>query len=166
MHSLQSRIRETASAPDRTRRTQNSAQGFVDRILGRKRCSNVWLDQHNVGSFAVLPVVFAANAALHCGKIVLRPHVAITLMLNAFLYNHNRVKPKDDNWQLGTGYWQLTRFLHHLGIRCQRQQREVLPVEVILQIEHTRKAGARAVWLVPRAIFLLRAQQVRDPTGH
>src|SRR5579863_1692805 len=59
----------------------------------------------------------------------------------------------------------VTALLDHLGIRREREQREILPVQVILQIEHARKSSAGEERLVPGAVFLLRAQQVGDAAG-
>src|ERR1700720_118822 len=51
-------------------------------------------------------------------------------------------------------------------IRREREQREVLPVHVVLQIEHARKTCAGDLRLVPRAITLLRRQQIAETTLH
>src|ERR1700722_15654888 len=54
--------------------------------------------------------------------------------------------------------WTLVlRFLHHLGIRRESEQWEVLAIEVILQVEHAREAGAGEKVFVPGAVFLLSA---------
>ena len=43
-----------------------------------------------------------------------------------------------------------------IDVGRQREQREILPVHVVLQIEHARETGAGNLRLVPRAIALLR----------
>src|SRR5580704_7867498 len=51
----------------------------------------------------------------------------------------------------------VVRFLHHLRISRQREQREVFAVEMVFEIEDARKTGTGEIALVPGAIFLLRA---------
>ena len=52
--------------------------------------------------------------------------------------------------------------LHYLLIRGQRQQREILSIQVIHQIEHARKARSCEIFLIPRSTLVLRTQQIRD----
>src|SRR6266404_4250596 len=51
---------------------------------------------------------------------------------------------------------------HHFLVRGQRDQREVLAVEVIHQVEDAREAGAGVPGLVPGAILFLGFQNVGD----
>jgi hypothetical protein len=60
----------------------------------------------------------------------------------------------------------IAGFLHYLGIGRQREQREVLPVEVIHQIKHAGKTRAREIRLIPRPVLLLSTQQVGNAASH
>src|SRR5947199_171394 len=46
-----------------------------------------------------------------------------------------------------------------IDVRREGEQREVLTIHVVLQIEHARKTGARDLLLIPRSIGLLRTEQ-------
>ena len=50
--------------------------------------------------------------------------------------------------------------LKHLPIRRQREQREVLPVHLVLEIEHARKARTSRIVFRPGAVCFLRLQQI------
>jgi hypothetical protein len=52
--------------------------------------------------------------------------------------------------------------VEQLLVSCQRQERPTVPVHVVLQIEHFRKAGAGDFILAPRAVGILGADQVVD----
>src|SRR6188474_994436 len=47
-----------------------------------------------------------------------------------------------------------------VNIGREREQRKVLPIHVVLQIEHAGKAGSRDLLLIPRSVGFLRAEQV------
>src|SRR5438093_10708267 len=47
-----------------------------------------------------------------------------------------------------------------IDVRSQRQERKVLAIHVVLQIEHAWKAGPRDLLLIPRAVGFLRIEQV------
>src|SRR6059058_2485000 len=47
-----------------------------------------------------------------------------------------------------------------IDVRREGEQREVLTIHVVLQIEHARKTGPRDLLLIPRSIGLLRTEQV------
>ena len=47
-----------------------------------------------------------------------------------------------------------------VNIGRKREQRKVLPIHVVLQIEHTGKAGSRDLLLIPRSVGFLRTEQV------
>src|ERR1700686_2513432 len=80
--------------------------------------------------------------------------------------------PRNGNWlraDLSRGKREriLTPLLlHHLGICGQREQREVIAIEVVHQIKHTRESRAREEGLIPRTIFSLGAQQVSDAASY
>src|ERR1700741_4998185 len=68
---------------------------------------------------------------------------------------------RQGQFSVSTGNRELVSvLLHYLRVRRQRQQREVLAVQVIHQVEHTREAGSRVELLIPGAVFTLRAHQV------
>src|SRR5438045_4797446 len=46
-----------------------------------------------------------------------------------------------------------------IDVRCQREQREILSIEIVLQIEGPRKSCAGDLLLVPRAVRFLRTEQ-------
>src|SRR5437763_16369337 len=54
---------------------------------------------------------------------------------------------------------------HYLLVRSQREQREVLAVEVVHQIEDAGEAGAGVPGLVPGSGFLLRLENVGNAFG-
>src|SRR5580704_5055285 len=56
--------------------------------------------------------------------------------------------------------------LHDFRVRGQREQREVIAVEVIHQIKHAREPSAGEERLIPRSIFSLRAQKVGHATRY
>src|SRR5579864_5814446 len=56
----------------------------------------------------------------------------------------------------------LTLLPHHLLISGQRDEREVLAVEVVHQVEDAREAGSGVPGLVPGAVFLLGFQNIGD----
>src|SRR5436309_16080358 len=51
-----------------------------------------------------------------------------------------------------------------INVRCQREQREVLSIEIVFEIEHLRKAGAGDLFFFPRAVRFLRTEQEAQPT--
>src|SRR5438874_13009960 len=48
----------------------------------------------------------------------------------------------------------------------QREEREILPVHVVLQVEHARKTGAGDLRFVPGTIGLLGRQEITQPALH
>src|SRR6516225_11319862 len=46
-----------------------------------------------------------------------------------------------------------------IDIRCQCEQREILAIKIVLQIERARKSSAGDLFFVPRAVRFLRTQQ-------
>ena len=56
----------------------------------------------------------------------------------------------------------LPLLLHHLLVRRQRDQREVLAVEVVHQVEDAREAGAGVPGFVPGAVFFLGLENIGD----
>src|SRR5438067_7497345 len=56
----------------------------------------------------------------------------------------------------------LILFDHHFLVRGQRDQREVLPVEVVHEVEDAGEAGASVPNFVPRAVFFLGLEEIGD----
>src|SRR5579864_9147410 len=52
--------------------------------------------------------------------------------------------------------------LHHLRVRGQRKQREVLPVQVIHEIEHARESSPGTEFLIPGSVGSLRPHEIRN----
>src|ERR1700738_5186729 len=52
------------------------------------------------------------------------------------------------------------RRCHYLRVSREREEREILPVEVIPEVEDAREAGSGKIRFIPRSVFLLGAQQV------
>src|SRR5208282_4802827 len=69
---------------------------------------------------------------------------------------------------LRTGNWELscTLLRHHLRIGREREQREILAVQVVLQVEHAREARAGEESLVPGTVFILRSQKIGHAAGY
>src|SRR4029077_8960940 len=57
-------------------------------------------------------------------------------------------------------------FGDHLRVGGQSEQRKILAIHVVLQIEHARESRAGVVVLVPRAVLLLSAQEVGNTARH
>src|SRR6202011_4789281 len=57
------------------------------------------------------------------------------------------------------------RRCHYLRVSREREQREILPVEVIHEVEDAREAGSGEIRFIPRSVFLLRAQQVGNASS-
>src|SRR5581483_3562290 len=55
---------------------------------------------------------------------------------------------------------------NHLGVGGQSQQREILPVQVIAQIENAGKPGASKRYFFPRTVFFLGLQQIGNAPDH
>src|SRR5207302_2838116 len=53
----------------------------------------------------------------------------------------------------------MTKAVAIIHIRRESEQRKILPIHVVLQIEHARKSGAGDLLFLPRAVGLLRAEQ-------
>src|SRR5262245_2229567 len=53
-----------------------------------------------------------------------------------------------------------------VAIDAERPEGEVARVEVVLEVEHAREAGAVPEWIFPRPVRLLRAQQIIDAGLH
>src|SRR6266446_3937179 len=53
--------------------------------------------------------------------------------------------------------------MHGAAIDAERPEGKVFGVEVVLQHEHAREPGAVPPGIVPRAVRLLGAQEIRDP---
>ena len=47
-------------------------------------------------------------------------------------------------------------------IRCKRKQRPSVAIDVVFQIKHLRETGAGRLLLRPRAVGILRANQILD----
>src|SRR5580704_6641049 len=50
--------------------------------------------------------------------------------------------------------------------RCKRQNREIVPIQMVGQIEHSWKTSARRQSFVPSPAWLLRCDQITDPIHH
>src|SRR5450432_2255851 len=69
-------------------------------------------------------------------------------------------------WRHGWNCRLTLCLLHDFPVSRQRNQREIFAIEVVHQIEHARETGAGEKRLIPRAVTLLRTQQVCDATRH
>src|SRR5216683_3990745 len=69
---------------------------------------------------------------------------------------------------LSADCWLLTviSLRHYFLVRSQRDQREILPVHVVHEVEHAREARTGEMRFVPGAFFFLRANKIGDASNH
>src|SRR5215471_14070873 len=71
--------------------------------------------------------------------------------------HHNRPNHDRGSYRLN-----LVLLHHQLLVRCQRDQREVLTIQVVHEVEDARESRAGVPGLIPGAVFFLHLQQIRD----
>src|SRR5690348_14402150 len=93
-------------------------------------------------------------------------HQGIPFPASKLLPDHvSRYRPHLRNWyrQLIASSLLFFAHLHSFAICGKREEREVISVQMICEIENARKPCSRILRLIPRTISLLCAQEICDP---